>query len=88
MKTTADNVLLQQQTKGKHGENTIVIFRCGDFYRSYNEDADTVAKVTGVGVTVDGAYRTAEFHQQGLDMYLPMLVRRGHRMAIIDENRN
>lgn len=86
--SNVDNVKCQQQMKVKYGDNVVVLFRAGDTYRSFNEDADTVAKVTGVSIKVDGAYRMAEFHHQGLDIYLPMLVRRGHRMAIIDEKRN
>ena len=84
MNTTADNVLLQQQTKGKHGENTIVLFRCGDFYRSYNEDADIVQRITGSCGFFDGAYHVVEFPKYGLDVYLPMMVRRGYRVCITD----
>ena len=64
----------------------IVLFRVGDNYEALHEDADVISKVTGSDIEkneIEG-YRYTFFQSCKLDMYLPILVRRGYRIAIAD----
>jgi len=80
--------------KEKH-PNALLLFRCGDFYETYNEDAKTCAKTLGITLTwrnSKGAhdYHTYEgamagFPHHALDTYLPKLIRAGLRVAICDQ---
>jgi hypothetical protein len=69
------------ELKTKHPD-TILLFRCGDFYEAYEQDAVVVAEVCGVTLTSNG--RLAGFPHHALDTYLPKLIRAGHRVAICD----
>lgn len=64
----------------------LLLFRHGDFYESYNEDAEATAHDLGVTLTTDReGDRQAMFPHYALDTYLPKLIRAGHRIAICDE---
>jgi len=72
--------------KKKHPE-ALLLFRCGDFYECYEEDAVKAAEVlclTEVHNTKDGV-KMAGFPHHALDTYLPRLIRHGLRVAICDE---
>ncbi len=72
--------------KEKHPD-AVLLFRCGDFYESYHEDAQKVADSLGLTLTKrshDGVYM-AGFPYHALDTYLPRLVRKGYRVAICDK---
>ena len=76
--------------KEKHPDS-LLLFRVGDFYEAYSEDARTAADVLGItltrrsGVPVDDEMRDmAGFPHHALDSYLPRLVRAGKRVAICD----
>lgn len=72
--------------KRKH-KDAIILFRCGDFYETYEDDARECAKVLGITLTKrqsDGV-AMAGFPHHALDTYLPKLVRTGHRVAICDQ---
>jgi hypothetical protein len=72
--------------KSKHPD-TMLLFRCGDFYETYEDDAKECAKVLGITLTKrqsDGV-RMAGFPHHALDTYLPKLIRTGHRVAICDQ---
>ena len=72
--------------KAKHPD-TMLLFRCGDFYETYEDDAKECAKVLGITLTKrqsDGV-AMAGFPHHALDTYLPKLVRTGHRVAICDQ---
>lgn len=79
--------MLQQfhDLKSKH-PTAVLLFRCGDFYESYEDDAKVCAKVLGITLTEhrDG-YRMAGFPHHALDVYLPKLIRAGKRVAICDQ---
>lgn len=66
--------------------DTLLLFRHGDFYESYQEDAEATAHDLGVTLTKDkeGVSQTM-FPHYALDTYLPKLIRAGHRIAICDE---
>jgi len=71
--------------KKKHPD-AILLFRCGDFYECYEDDAQIAANI--LGITVRERFRTglrmAGFPHHALDTYLPRLIRAGQRVAICD----
>lgn len=71
--------------KAKHPD-ALFLFRGGDFYEAYEDDAKVCARVLGISLTRrndDGIYQ-AGFPFHALDVYLPKLVRAGYRIAICD----
>ncbi len=78
--------------KEKH-PNALLLFRTGDFYESYEEDAEKASKILGIILTKstkqkgpDGnAVKMAGFPYHALDTYLPKLIRAGERVAICDQ---
>ena len=78
--------------KSKHPD-ALLLFRCGDFYETYNEDAVIAADILGITLTrrssVAGNSASgtamAGFPHHALDTYLPKLVRAGKRVAICDQ---
>lgn len=76
------------EMKKKHPE-AILLFRCGDFYETYKEDAKVCSQILGITLTRrnTGSDRTemAGFPHHALDTYLPKLIRAGKRVAICDE---
>ena len=75
------------ELKAKHPD-AVILFRVGDFYESYFDDAKKVADATGATLTKrsgeDGYYLTG-FPHHALDTYLPKLIRAGLRVAICDD---
>ena len=71
--------------KSKHPD-ALLLFRCGDFYETYDADAKECAKVLGITLTKrnDGKVM-AGFPHHALDTYLPKLIRAGKRVAICDQ---
>lgn len=70
--------------KKKHPD-AILLFRVGDFYECFHEDAGIVAKVLGLTKTKrDDGVELAGFPHHALDNYLPMLIRAKHRVAIVE----
>lgn len=77
------------QLKAKHPD-AIMLFRCGDFYETYGDDAIEASKILGITLTRrnNGASQGAEmagFPHHALDTYLPKLIRAGKRVAICDQ---
>ena len=73
------------ELKEKHPDR-LLMFRHGDFYESYQEDAEATAHNLGVTLTKDKEVnRQTMFPHYDLDTYLPKLIRAGHRIAICDE---
>lgn len=78
--------------KEKHPE-AIMLFRCGDFYETYAQDAVTAAEILGITLTKRNngressgtACAMAGFPHHALDTYLPKLIRAGKRVAICDQ---
>ena len=76
------------EMKAKHPD-AILLYRVGDFYESYADDAKAVAEVCGITLThrsdvQDITEWQAAFPAHALDSYLPRLVRAGKRVAICD----
>ena len=75
--------------KAKHPD-AVLLFRCGDFYETYCEDAITASKILGITLTrrnngASAGSEMAGFPHRALDTYLPKLVRAGRRVAICDQ---
>lgn len=66
--------------------DALLLFRCGDFYETYEDGAETIARELGITLSkrADGT-KEAGFPHHALDVYLPKLVRNGHRIAICDQ---
>lgn len=64
---------------------SVLLFRCGDSYESYGEDADTISNIIGIATMSNGEFRIASFPHYSLDTYLPKLIRAGRRVAICDQ---
>ena len=86
--TVAENPLLCQwrDIKAKHPD-AILLFRCGDFYETYCEDAKQAADTLGITLTRRSSDKVqmAGFPFHALDTYLPKLIRAGIRVAICDQ---
>lgn len=68
----------------------VLLFRCGDFYETYGEDALIASKVLGIVLTkrssaTPGAIPMAGFPHHSLETYLPRLVRSGYKVAVCDQ---
>lgn len=74
------------ELKAKHPD-AVLLFRCGDFYETYCEDAVTASQILGITLTrrSNGGTEMAGFPHHALDTYLPKLVRAGKRVAICDQ---
>lgn len=77
------------QIKAKYPDS-ILLFRLGDFFETFNEDAVITAKVCGLTLTkrnngAAGEVPLAGFPWHQLDNYLPKLVRAGYRVAVCDQ---
>lgn len=77
------------QVKGKHPD-AILLFRVGDFYETFGEDAIRTAEILGITLTrrANGSASFVElagFPYHALDTYLPKLVRAGQRVAICEQ---
>lgn len=78
------------EMKMKHPD-AVLLFRVGDFYETFREDAVTASEILGITLTkrangVKGEFTyLAGFPHHALDMYLPKLVRAGKRVAICEQ---
>ncbi|CAG0995677.1 partial DNA mismatch repair protein MutS, partial [Gammaproteobacteria bacterium] len=83
--------LMQQyaQVKSRYPD-TILLFRMGDFFETFDEDAKVTARVLGITLTRRGNGTAGEtplagFPHHALDAYLPKLLKAGHRVAICEQ---
>ena len=90
-KTSKETPLMKQynQIKAKYPD-ALLLFRVGDFYETFGEDAVRTSKILGIILTKRGAGSTSEtelagFPHHSLNTYLPKLVRAGCRVAICDQ---
>ena len=75
--------------KAKHPD-AVLLFRCGDFYETYCEDAVIASQILGITLTKrNNGYNKGDemagFPHHALDTYLPKLIRAGKRVAICDQ---
>jgi DNA mismatch repair protein MutS len=90
-KTTSETPLMKQYNaiKAKY-PGALLLFRVGDFYETFGQDAVAASKVLDIVLTKRGNGSASEielagFPHHALDNYLPKLVRAGHRVAICDQ---
>lgn len=84
-----------RELKEKHPE-AILLFRVGDFYEIYYQDAEKASKILGITLTKSSRTKDADgkplamagFPYHALDTYLPKLIRAGERVAIYDQLEN
>ncbi len=79
------------EIKARH-QSEILLFRMGDFYETFLEDAKTISKVLGITLTARGRSREsgekiplAGFPYHALDSYLSKLIKAGYRVAICEQ---
>ena len=71
--------------KKKHPD-ALLLFRCGDSYKCYEEDAIKAAEILRLtDIVEEDKITVASFPYHALDTYLPRLIRAGHRIAICDQ---
>jgi DNA mismatch repair protein MutS len=78
-----------QQVKAKYPD-TVLLFRMGDFFETFDEDAKITSRVLGIVLTkrgngISGETPLAGFPHHALDTYLPKLLRAGYRVAICEQ---
>ena len=86
-------ILRQYNDLKKKHPGAMLLFRCGDFYETYKDDAVKASNILGITLTrysqrkeEDGsALRMAGFPYHALDTFLPKLIRAGERVAICDQ---
>jgi DNA mismatch repair protein MutS len=91
LKEKKETPLMKQynQIKAKHPQ-ALLLFRVGDFYETFGQDAIIASKILGIVLTKRGAGSSSEielagFPHHSMDTYLPKLVRAGQRVAICDQ---
>ena len=80
------------ELKANHPD-AILLFRTGDFYEAYQEDAEEASKILGITLTKSSTRKNkdgnplmlAGFPFHALDTYLPKLIRAGKRVAICEQ---
>ena len=91
---TKQTPLMAQYYKIKQAHpETILLFRVGDFFETFEDDAKTASKVLGITLTKRsngsaGDTPLAGFPHHAIDSYLPKLVRAGYRVAICEQMEN
>ncbi|MDE6825504.1 MAG: DNA mismatch repair protein MutS [Paramuribaculum sp.] len=90
-KKIVETPLMKQyfEMKAKHPD-AVLLFRVGDFYETFSDDAITASEILGITLTrrANGAASSVElagFPHHALDTYLPRLVRAGKRVAICEQ---
>lgn len=78
-----------EEMKKKHPD-AVLLFRVGDFYEIFGEDAIIASDILGITLTRrangrDKYINLAGFPHHALDVYLPKIVRAGHRVAICEQ---
>ena len=85
-KTENKMVKMLNELKAKHSD-AVILFRVGDFYESYLDDAKKLSEILGLTLTRQAKTKIdlAGFPYHALDTYLPKLIRAGLRVAICDD---
>lgn len=81
-----ESPILRQWRKMKANQpDRLLLFRSGDYYESYGDDAEECASILHIALTKQDGLRVAGFPHHTLDTYLPKLCRAGKRVAICDQ---
>lgn len=86
MSNMTETPLMKQYNavKEKHSD-AILLFRVGDFYETFCEDAVKASRILGITLTARAGVELAGFPYHSLDTYLPRLVQAGERVAICEQ---
>ena len=91
-KEIVETPLMKQyfEMKAKHPD-AVLLFRVGDFYETFSDDAITASEILGITLTrrANGVAQSVElagFPHHAPDTYLPKLIRAGERVAICDQS--
>lgn len=89
-KVTQTPLMRQFEEMKKKHPDAILLFRVGDFYETFAEDAQAASDILGITLTTRANGRADKFYLAGfphhaLDTYLPKLVRAGRRVAICEQ---
>lgn len=88
LKIAPNTMLVSQfeELRRKHPD-AILLFRCGDYYEIYDDQAEIAAKILGItpGIRHSVGRMITRFPHHALDTYLPRLIRAGQRVAICDQ---
>ena len=79
-----DSIIKQWKELKAKNNNSVILFRCGDFYEAFCEDAKPIADTLGIVLCHRGENDMCGFPHHALDSYLPKLIRKGMRVAICD----
>lgn len=90
---SATPLMVQYHKIKEQNPDTILLFRVGDFFETFEEDAVTASKVLGITLTKRsngkaGSVPLAGFPHHAIDTYLPKMVRAGYRVAICEQTEN
>src|SRR5262249_29842573 len=79
--------MMQQYREAKERHpGMLLLFRAGDFYELFHEDAEVISRVLGLALTTrDGTIPMAGFPHHALEVHLRRLLKAGHRVAICDQ---
>lgn len=83
----SNSFLSKYQSLKEQYPTCLLLFRVGDFYEAYNQDAQDASKILGITLTKRNSINSylAGFPYHALDKYLPKLVKAGRRVAICDQ---
>lgn len=86
METTLNPIVKKYRELKEQYPDAMLLFRVGDFYETYEDDAKAAAQHLGITLTIrsNDRMRLSAFPHHALDTYLPKLVRAGYRIAIVD----
>lgn len=82
------NIDTQYKEMKKEHPDALLLFRVGDFYETFNEDAKKAAEVLGITLTKRDGKMLAGFPHHALDTYLPKLIKAGLKVAICEQLRD
>ncbi len=90
-KSSNTTPLMEQYLSIKSGyQDVILLYRMGDFYETFYEDAKNISKILGIALTKRAHGKSADvplagFPYHALDTYLPKLLNAGHRVAVCEQ---
>ncbi len=78
-------IIQQYHAAKRNHPNMLLLFRVGDLYQLFDDDAETVANLLGLTVTTSGTSSMTSFSHDSLETHLRKLLIAGHRVAICDQ---
>src|SRR3954464_11958076 len=83
---TMTSPMMQQHREAKERHpGMILLFRAGDFYELFYEDAEIVSRVLSIAMTTRAGVPMAGFPHQAIEVHLRKLLAAGHRVAVCDQ---